>query len=49
MISRRGFSRALAAAPAFGYVASSQAQDNYHYATLINRLQVLYDTRFAQI
>lgn len=29
MISRRGFSRALAAAPAFGYVASSQAQDNY--------------------
>ncbi len=26
-----------------------QAQDNYHYATLINRLQVLYDTRFAQI
>jgi len=29
MISRRGFSRALAAAPAFGYAASSQAQDNY--------------------
>jgi hypothetical protein len=26
-----------------------QPQDNYHYATLINRLQVLYDTRFAQI
>lgn len=26
-----------------------QAQDNYHFATLINRLQVLYDTRFAQI
>ena len=26
-----------------------QAQDNYHYETLINRLQVLYDTRFAQI
>lgn len=26
-----------------------QGQDNYHYATLINRLQVLYDTRFAQI
>jgi len=24
-------------------------QDNYHYATLINRLQVLYDTRFAQL
>jgi tripartite-type tricarboxylate transporter receptor subunit TctC len=29
MISRRGFSRALATAPAFGYAASSQAQDNY--------------------
>ena len=29
MISRRGFSKALAAAPAFGYVTSSQAQDNY--------------------
>lgn len=29
MISRRGFSKALATAPAFGYVASSQAQDNY--------------------
>lgn len=26
-----------------------QPQDNYHYATLINRLQVLYDTRFARI
>lgn len=30
-------------------VPAPQAQDNYHYATLINRLQVLYDTRFAQI
>lgn len=29
MISRRSFSRALATAPAFGYAASSQAQDNY--------------------
>lgn len=29
MISRRVFSRALATAPAFGYLASSQAQDNY--------------------
>ena len=29
MISRRGFSRALAAAPAFGYLGSSQAQDDY--------------------
>lgn len=26
-----------------------QPQDNYHYSTLINRIQVLYDTRFAQI
>jgi tripartite-type tricarboxylate transporter receptor subunit TctC len=29
LISRRGFSRALAAAPAFGYLASSQAAENY--------------------
>ena len=29
MISRRNFSRALATAPAFGYAASSLAQDNY--------------------
>ena len=29
MITRRSFSRALAVAPAFGYAASSWAQDNY--------------------
>ena len=29
MISRRNFARALATAPAFGYAASSLAQDNY--------------------
>jgi hypothetical protein len=26
-----------------------QAQDNYHYATMIDRLRGIYDTRFAQI
>ena len=26
-----------------------QPQDNFHYATMINRLQMSYDTRFAQI
>jgi hypothetical protein len=26
-----------------------QAQDNYHYATMIDRLRGIYDTRFAQV
>jgi len=26
-----------------------QVQDNYHYATMIDRLRGIYDTRFAQI